>query len=224
MRSRTFPLTEDGYFNYIKVAVAYLIANATRFGISAARQAILTGKLNAYTTAYNKTSQPASRTKNDISDRNTAKTALTAETRDVYSGLADSVLTDTDRNTLNLPKPGPRTPAPIPTTKPVIVGINTENRLQQLVSFADSATPTSRAKPDGVQGCQLWCAIVPIGTPAPPADTKNYRFMAVDTSDPYLAVFDAADGGKMAWWIVRWVNSRGQTGSWSLAEGAIIQP
>ena len=67
-------------------------------------------------------------------------------------------------------------------------------------------------------GAQIWCAV----GPTPPADPKLYQFAALDTATPYLLRHDAADGGKIAHYIVRWVNTQNQFGPWSETVSATI--
>ena len=47
-------------------------------------------------------------------------------------------------------------------------------------------------------------------------------FLAVDTRTPYTTDFDGADGGKQAHYMLRWVNTRGETGPWSETATATI--
>ncbi len=217
-----FPSKEDPLFNYVKIVIALLLASATRFGLSTVRQTALTNALNLYTAAYNRAANKTTRTKNDILDRNTAKKALIDLLRATFKDIPASALTPGDRTTLNLLERSVATPKGAPTTKPVILSVGADNRLQHSISFVDEATPNSKAKPANVLGCEVWCAVGVAA--APPADTKNYRFLALDTATPYVATFDSADGGKIVWYILRWINPRGQTGPWSTAEGAVIRP
>ncbi len=83
-------------------------------------------------------------------------------------------------------QPGPIGP---PTTAP-ICSIECGNRLQQVLRFVDSATPTRRGKPAGVLGVEIWNKV---GT-TPPTGEGDLRFVAVDTSAPYVMNFDAGDG------------------------------
>jgi hypothetical protein len=53
-----------------------------------------------------------------------------------------------------------------------------------------------------------------VGQPTP-GDPDTFRFVALDTKTPYTLDFDAADGGKNAHYLLRWVNSTGQKGPWS---------
>ncbi|MCH8808045.1 MAG: hypothetical protein IH986_18415, partial [Planctomycetes bacterium] len=72
------------------------------------------------------------------------------------------------------------TPVGPPLTRPV-ASVDTSERLQHTISFADEATPTRRAKPAGVRGAQIW---VKIGDPAP-TDPSELTFLATDTRTPY---------------------------------------
>jgi hypothetical protein len=47
-------------------------------------------------------------------------------------------------------------------------------------------------------------------------------FLAVDTRTPYTAVYDGADGGKTAHYMLRWVNTNGEKGPWSETASATI--
>lgn len=109
------------------------------------------------------------------------------------------------------------TPVPIPTTRPV-VKVDTSQRLQHTISFADETTPTSTRKPQGVSAAELW---VKVDGP-PPADATQLSFLATDTRTPYLATFDGADGGKPAHYMLRWINTKGQPGPWSETATATV--
>ncbi|MBW8017598.1 MAG: hypothetical protein FVQ82_15575 [Planctomycetes bacterium] len=109
------------------------------------------------------------------------------------------------------------TPVGPPLTRPV-ASVDTRERLQHTISFADEATPTRRAKPAGVRGAQIW---VKIGDPAP-LDPSELTFLATDTRTPYLATFDGADAKKVAHYMLRWESTRGETGPWSETASATI--
>jgi hypothetical protein len=79
-------------------------------------------------------------------------------------------------------------------------------------------TPTRKAKPAGVMGAEIWAKI----GPTPPVDPSELTFLAVDTRTPYTTDFDGADGGKQAHYMLRWVNTRGETGPWSETATATI--
>ena len=82
----------------------------------------------------------------------------------------------------------------------------------------DELTPTSRAKPDGAQGCEIW---MKVGDPAP-AGPKDVHYLALDTRSPYTVEFDAADAGKTAYYMLRWISTRAETGPWSATVSGTI--
>ena len=94
-----------------------------------------------------------------------------------------------------------------PTTRP-IGRIVDKGGLRQELHWVDETTPHSRKKPDGVHGCQLWLKI----GDAAPVDVTGCALASLDTATPYLYEFEAADAGKTAYWLLRWVSTRGEHG------------
>jgi hypothetical protein len=62
---------------------------------------------------------------------------------------------------------------------------------------------------------------VKVGGPAP-TDPSELTYLATDTKTPYTAAFDGVDGGKIAYYMLRWVNSRGERGPWSQTVAATV--
>ena len=105
-------------------------------------------------------------------------------------------------------------------TRPIGM-VDTSQRLRHEIRFSDEATPTSRAKPAGVMGCEIWVKVAATGE-APPADPDELSFVAMDTASPYIVEYDGADGGKTAHYMLRWVKSGGEKGPWSETISATI--
>ena len=59
------------------------------------------------------------------------------------------------------------------------------------------------------------------GDPAP-VDPSELTFLATDTRTPYVAVFDGADGNKVAHYMLCWESTRGEPGPWSETASATI--
>ena len=97
-------------------------------------------------------------------------------------------------------------PDSIPTTAPTAT-VDTGERLQHTIHFRDTATPTSKAKPAGVRGAEIW---MKIGTP--PVDSSELSFVTLDTRTPHVIHFDCADGGKTVTYWLRWVSTRDDKG------------
>jgi len=105
-------------------------------------------------------------------------------------------------------------------TRP-IGAVDTSQRLRHEIRFTDESTPTRRAKPNGVMGCEIWVKVSAAGEPAPSSPDK-LSFVTLDTATPYIAEFDGADGGKTAHYMLRWVKSGGEKGPWSETVSATI--
>ena len=106
------------------------------------------------------------------------------------------------------------------TSRPIGV-VDTSQRLRHEIRFSDEATPTRRAKPAGVMGCEIWVKVTDPGQPAP-VSADELRFVTLDSASPYIAEYDGADGGKTAHYMLRWVKSSGEKGPWSETVSATI--
>ncbi|NOG39213.1 MAG: hypothetical protein HND43_07450, partial [Armatimonadetes bacterium] len=109
------------------------------------------------------------------------------------------------------------TPVDAPTTRPVL-SADTSQRLRITVGFADEGTPTSRAKPPGVTGCEIW---VKLGG-APPTDLSECQFLATDSRTPYTANFDGSEANQTAHFIGRWMSTRNEAGPLSETVSATV--
>ena len=132
--------------------------------------------------------------------------------------LANDQVTDANREAagVHVPKTT-RTSVAVPSTNPVGYVVNTD-RLEHTLSFADSATPTRRARPTGVIGCQVYLFV---GNDTPQSPSR-YTFHMVSTRTPQRITFADEDAGKTANYLLRWVNTKGETGPWSQIISATI--
>ncbi|MBN1392611.1 MAG: hypothetical protein JW947_07390 [Sedimentisphaerales bacterium] len=166
----------------------------------------------------------------NISAQQSAQSARQAkdDSRDVLESLirqlvrqlqASSEVDDTERAALGITVPDRirTTEAGEAMTRPVGM-VDTSQRLRHEIRFVDEATPTSRAKPEGVMGCEIW---VKVGDPAP-VDPSELSFLATDTASPYVAEYEGANGGKTAHYMLRWVKTGGERGPWSETISATI--
>jgi hypothetical protein len=200
----------------------YATANMATLGLVAGDLTpITTGQTN-WSSAYSdhvakQAAATAARTTKD-----TRRAEYEAAIRPLVRRLqASSSVDDAERAGLGITVPDPTaTPAAVPTTKPV-GQVDTRQRLQHTISWVDELTPTSKGKPAGVQGAEVWVKVQPTAD-APPGDPSGFTFLALDSRSPYLATYDGADGGKTAHYLLRWVNTRGQKGPWSETVSATI--
>lgn len=189
----------------------YNVADATLTALGDA-QTGWTNALNNHTNAQ--ANAEAMRQAKDTARRE-FEAQLRAQARQVQNSPAT---TDADRAALGLTVPSTsRTPVAAPTTRPV-AQVDTSQRLRHTISFTDEQTPTTRRKPDGVRGCEIW---VKVGDPAP-TDPAQLRFLALDTASPYVAEYDGAHANQIAHYMLRWLSSRGEHGPWSQTVSATI--
>ncbi len=200
--------------------VTYATANAAALGLDplvdipplAAAQGLWTTDYGANTTAQ-AAAQAARQAKEG------ARSAFEGVIRPLVGVLqASAEVDDGERAALGITVPDTKpTPVGPPTSRPV-VSVDTSQRLQHTIAFADELTALSRAKPPGVRGAQIW---VKIGDPAP-TDPNELTFLATDTRTPYVTDFDGADANKVAHYMLRWESTRGDVGPWSETASATI--
>jgi hypothetical protein len=156
------------------------------------------------------------------------RTALEVLIRALVRRLqASPSVSDAERAALGITVPDSgATAAASPTTRPVCE-VDTSQRLRHTIDFTDEGTPARKAKPAGVLGAEPIRA-APVrkrfGTlgPTPPVDPGELMFLAVDTRSPYTRDYPGSEGGKQAHYMLRWVNTRGETGPWSETATATI--
>ena len=132
---------------------------------------------------------------------------------------ASETITNAQRAALGITvSDGSRAAIGAPTTRP-LANIAATASLSHTVRFVDEATPTRRAKPNGVMGAEVWVAI----GDAPPTNLDEMQFLGLDTRTPYVSEFDSEDIGKTAYYRLRWVNRRGEAGPWGdIISAAIV--
>ena len=152
-------------------------------------------------------------------------TATKQETRAEYEKIlmtlvgilrVNTRVTDDDRRAMGIhirdTKP---TPAPVPTTFPILA-IDTSVARRLTIAFRDNAS-NSAAKPKGVHGAEIkWL----IADERPTVEQlTNSTF---DTRTPYTLVFNDQERGKTVWICARWQNTRGEKGPWGDMESGIV--
>lgn len=105
-------------------------------------------------------------------------------------------------------------------SRPIAV-VDASRRYRHEILFMDESTPTSRAKPKGVMGCEIWVA-VKAANEAPPANASEYTFVAMDTATPYMVEYTGDEVGKTAHYLLRWVKTNGEKGPLSETVSATI--
>jgi len=199
--------------------VTYLAANLAGLGLVAGDITATTAAQTAWITNYAAHNAAQAVAIGARANKDGSRTAFEAAIRPLVKRLqASASVSDPERASLGITIPDPTQTAVVPPTTRPLASVDTAQRLRHSIGFLDEATPTSKAKPPGVIGAEIW---VKVGGP-PPVDPNELEFLALDTKTPYLAEYAGAQGNQIAHYMLRWVNSRGQKGPWSETVSATI--
>lgn len=190
------------------------------WGIDPTKTVDLDSKQSNWNMAFSKASNKQNRTAADVQAKRDALDDYKKEIRSfVAEFLANnSKVSDSDRTLMGLTvKSGTRTPAPVPSTSPLGT-VDFSVRLQHTLHLSDQATPQSKAKPAGMHGCEVW---VKLGGEAP-KDASELSYLGIATSFSYTTTYEGKQANIMAYYWLRWVNTRGERGPWSTTVSSII--
>jgi len=192
-----------------KNIINYTTANAAALNMNADDDKPLKNALIVFETKYNAAVTKKAEAEAAIVEKNEARKTYDAALRLFNSAMQNAG--DEHRAAMGLTvRDTVRTPVGAPVTHPV-GEVETRQKLTHIIHFRDELTPDSKAKPDGAQGAQIWLKIG--GTP--PVDHKECEFVATDSRTPYNYSFDGTDAGKTVYYLLRWINGKGETGPWS---------
>ena len=154
--------------------------------------------------------------------KDAARVALEKEVRPVTNFVQGyPKTTDADRAEIGITvRDTSKTPSPTPTTRPLVT-VDPAARLTHELRLVDEGSPTRRGKPEGVAGAEVWVKLIDAGQPAP-TDPSVLSFLTMTTRPTLRTDFRAADGGKTAVYMLRWVNTRGEKGPWSEVTTATV--
>lgn len=200
--------------------VTIITPGITAWGIDNDDFTDVKSKQTTWESAFAKASNKQNRTSADVLAKDEAGSAYKKTIRSfVAQWLANnSKVTDSDRARMGLTvKTGTRTLTPVPTTSPV-GSVDFSVRLQHSISYYDEASAHSNAKPAGVHGCEIYMKV----DGDAPKDATELSYVATDTASPYVVKFDGSKAGKMVYYWLRWVNTRGEAGPWSVVVSAMV--
>jgi hypothetical protein len=206
------PSADADFDAWLQNFIDYAAAHAATLGVSPAQVTSAQAVHTDWSAKYPASITAQATANSAVQAKNDSRVGAEVLIRSLVGVIqASPEVTDAQRQALGITvRLSSRTSIGAPTTKPVAT-IDTSQRLRHTIDFVDELTPTTRAKPDGAQGCEIWTKI---GEPAP-AGPKDMHYLALDTRTPYTVEFEAADAGKTAYYMLRWISPRGETGPWS---------
>lgn len=221
MAGSYIPTQDQGLDNWANTFQAAIAASPGAYGLASGDAVAITAAYNAYHAAYllggvvqphSQPVNPATRTPSTVAAKDVQKAAALIVFRSYAQIIGSNAgVSDMDRSAAGLTiRATGRTPIPAPGTMPIL-GLVGATHLQQTLRFADSATPTVKAKPFGTIQMELWRGIG-VAAITDPALTLFYGLI---TKTPFPVDFDAGDVGKFATYFGRWTTRRGLVGPWS---------
>jgi hypothetical protein len=194
--------------------------NKTTWGISVDGLTKVKTLQTCWVSAFSKASNKQNRTAADVTAKDDARYEYEKAIRPfVAQWLSNNdKVTDSDRTRMGLTvRTGTRTPTPAPTTSPVGT-IDFSVRQQHTIRYYDEASAHSNAKPAGVHGCEIYMKV----DGDPPKYASELSYMGTCTASPYTVKFDGTKSGKTVYYWLRWVNTHGECGPWSITLSAMV--
>jgi hypothetical protein len=216
---------QDGQFDiWFANFSTLLTASPTTYGLVAGDAVIVAAAQAAWNAAYLLATNPVTRTPVTIADKDTQRTASEATVRPYATSISrNPAVTNMDKTAIgvNLPNTA-RTPVPPPTTQPTL-SLVTAQHFTHTLAYKDTSTPTTKAKPPGAIGMEVW-RVVQVGPSTDPATATQ---IGVFTKSPNVVGYTSPDIGKTATYWGRWVTRSGpggqsQTGPFSAPLSVVI--
>lgn len=219
IKTSYIPQAEGNFNAFARQFVRQVAENPEEYELSSERVKALQNQLAEWDKKYAAAVKARDAAKAATESKDEARQQLEETVRSVAKLIqANDEVSNAARDRAGLPiHKTTRTPVAVPHTFPTGTVIGTD-RLELTLMYSDVATPTRKAKPYGVRGCEVYVAIAD----NPPANPEDYRFVAFSTRSPEPIAFKSDDGGKTANILLRWVNTKGEAGPWSQVASATI--
>ena len=178
-------------------------------------------KYGLFATAYQQWLDESERTPKKTAKLQEAEEVFKPSYRQLYTGfLKDSpFVTNDDLLSMGLPKrpSGERHPSPVAAKAP---DCDTDTSVPGQVAFHyyEKEGGHKRAKPAGQHGVELAWTI----SDAPPTRWDELAHSSFDTRTPLTLSFENDQRGRTLYYALRWENTRGEKGPWSVIAGVII--
>jgi hypothetical protein len=211
MASNWLPARDTLFQTFCVNFSAKITASPTSYGLVAGDATALATLVTAFNSALASATNPTTRTKTTVSQKNVSRAQLSADVRILAKRIqANPAVTIPQKTDLGLPIKSAPTPIPVPAVKPDVTLTNIDIRTHT-VRVTDLTTPSKRGKPAGVQGAEVYVYVAAPGA-TPPADLTGWRFEGLTTDPDFSIAYTEADVGKTATILARWYNPRGEAG------------
>lgn len=212
-----FPTKDADFNDYIQHVQPYLVTNIVHLSISPTNVASLNSQFTQWNNIYQKSQDKQQRTSAITAQKNTVRKQFEVVLRNIYNDIPNSVLTDADRQSLNIKaRDFNPTPTHAPDHAPTL-SVDKIGHLFHEVRFRDPNNPASKAKPAGVNQHEVWVAYTPI-------NSNGMEFELLGNTGKFLFQVDFNEErvGLLANYKARYVSTRGEKGPWSEIVSAVM--
>lgn len=220
MVSKSYLPTKDAdLLTWSNNASSILTPSPTDFGLDAATLTAFNAAIAAYSTALT-AAQPSVRNKSATVTKSEKKQLLKQNIRAWVATVdATATVTDAQRTDLGLNVRKPPTPAPAPTTAPVVEVLGVSG-FTVTVRLRSAVTGMLRGKPAFVVGASLFS----FTGEAPPSDISQWKFEG-NTGKPKFAVQfpNTLAKGTTVWFTAFWFNGAKISGPMTTPISTVLQ-
>jgi hypothetical protein len=210
MQSPYIPATDSGFDSWLANFSGLITATPADFGLTAPDAVIIANAYTAWNAAFLTATNPATRTSPAIAAKDAERLLAEQVVRPYAISISrNPAVTNLDKTAVgvNLPNSA-RTPIPPPLTVPGLTLVGAIHFVHTL-AFRDTSTPTTKAKPFGAIGMELWRTLA-VGPSADPATATQ---IGVLTKSPNTIGYTSPDVGKTATYWGRWITRSGPGGT-----------
>lgn len=217
-----FPTKDADFLLAITVVINYfnVAGNKSRLVITPAAIAALTQATNLLATfnaLLTQCQNPNVVTATLIANKNLTRDQIEAALRVVYTDIQISVLTQADRDTLNIPIPSKsHTPAPVPSIAPALEAYE-QSHLSITLIARDNINTKSAALPEGVSNIVFEYAFETkdaAGNIIVPSD-DDYHLMGISGKAKFTFNYTSDKAERRVYIRAHYLNSRNEAGNWS---------
>jgi len=209
---KLFPTKDTERDEYYNRAIPYIDANKVRLTVAPATATDAVNLLTNWNATYPQSKNPDTRTRTITNQKDQLISKIEEALRNIYADIPESVLTDADRNTLNLKKRDTvNTPRPAINVVPFAKAQGEAGGLVEFICRTDSDSSRASVLPeaDGIE------VVFNVGgaQPVSPSDcTRNF----FSSKAKFRISFDLSDAGKKVNCFVRWKNNSdpAKSGPW----------
>lgn len=215
------PSSDEHFDAWLQNFQTYVIAHQDHFSFLPAD----TDPLNAACTLWNGSfaahNAAVLAAKSARSTKDNDRTDVTAIARSLVRRIqANPNTTDADRQALQITVPGSlaEAGADLPADDKPMATIDISNRLKHVFKIQNQTlSGVKSGKPAGALGAEIWRKIGDA-----PASEAELMMVGIATRSQFVIEYPMEEGGKQVNYMMRWVNTKGEAGSWSETQSVTI--